>query len=345
MTYRNQNSYLAQTPRNKRPPKIQPFVTRNLQKYSRHHFHPYHDFRGYKKLRKTPLEKETEILRKSYVTSPSPKMSKPVIESKPRRMKNYIYHVESKKGSQYKDDLMLKESHDNSSVQIFCKNEQNPRKNRNVEALKKICKNGHEECPYISCDKFGRPLYGFRGFTSCGKSHKDEFCTHAYCHDNRLKLALGDSYALKAQIHLNETGEYKDVSPLNYEKEGDNIIITKELHGRDVKAKIFDIDWEKNEAILYMTDGGPLEGGRKPFQHIPIKQERLMPSGTYLMKSWIKETMRDVNTLKEKAVETAMDMARAMPRIHNGIYNAADSWNLINFVLLAMIALRTLSTK
>ena len=149
----------------------------------------------------------------------------------------------------------------------------------------RLCKNGHKNCIYLPCDNLMRPIYGYEGYTSCGRSFKDEFCTHAFCHDNRLRLAKGDAAALRAQMHLNETGEYRDLPPLNYKKEGDKIVITKELQGRDVKASIYKIDWDKNEALIYLRDGGPLTGGIKLFQHVPIHKDFFMPTRTQIMKS------------------------------------------------------------
>ena len=85
------------------------------------------------------------------------------------------------------------------------------------------CFNGIKNCPYIVCevtrDGTPRPVYGFPQMTSCGKSYKSEFCTHEYCHDPRLRLAAGDSYALRAQLKLNKTGIYKPVPPLNFKEE------------------------------------------------------------------------------------------------------------------------------
>ena len=83
--------------------------------------------------------------------------------------------------------------------------------NHNIKKVvnpQKMCKNGHKNCIYVPCDPMQRPIYGYKGYTSCGRSFKDDFCFHRYCHDNRLNLAAGDAMALRAQIHLNRTGEY-----------------------------------------------------------------------------------------------------------------------------------------
>ena len=141
----------------------------------------------------------------------------------------------------------------------------------------KHCKNGIKNCPYIVCEvKNGtpRPIYSFPNRTSCGKSHATEFCTHEFCHDDRLKLAAGDSYALRAQLNLNKTGIYKHVPPINYKMEGKTVVITKEAARKNINIEIASINWNKEEALLYLTEGDEIRG-LKPFRRIKINAKRL----------------------------------------------------------------------
>ena len=50
--------------------------------------------------------------------------------------------------------------------------------------------------------------------------------------------------------------------------------------------------------LKYLRDGGPLIGGRKPFQHVPIHKDFFMPTRTQIMKSWM-------NGLQEKTIKTS----------------------------------------
>ena len=149
-------------------------------------------------------------------------------------------------------------------------------KNKGEWDIVKHCKNGIKNCPYIVCEvKNGtpRPIYSFPKMTSCGKSHATEFCTHEFCHDDRLKLAAGDSYALKAQLNLNKTGIYKHVPPINYKMEGERVVITKEATRKHINIEIANINWNKEEALLYLTEGGETSG-LKPFRRVKINTKK-----------------------------------------------------------------------
>ena len=152
----------------------------------------------------------------------------------------------------------------------------------------RYCPNGIKNCPYIVCEvtrnKTPRPVYGFPQMTSCGKSYKSEFCTHEHCHDTRLRLAAGDSYALRAQLKLNKTGIYNPVPPLHYKEELNRIIITKDLVKRQSIIDIANINWEKEELTLYIREGGETTA-EKPFQHIKFDSdsEKIKPPKQWMM--------------------------------------------------------------
>ena len=159
--------------------------------------------------------------------------------------------------------------------------------NKEARENDRKCPNGIKDCPYIVCevtrDGTPRPVYGFPQMTSCAKSY-NEFCTHEYCHDPRLRLAAGDSYALRAQLELNKTGIYKPVPPLNYKEEFNRIIITKDLVKKQSIIELAHINWEIEELTLYIREGGETTA-EKPFQHIKFNSdsEKIKPPKEWMM--------------------------------------------------------------
>ena len=125
---------------------------------------------------------------------------------------------------------------------------------------------------YNVCDGKGRPIYAFDKATSCGRFYKTEFCNHPFCHDERLKLARGDTYALKKQRLFNTTGIYSRVTPINYDNINGRIIIKKELKEATYKPEIIHINWKDKDAIIYMKKDNSIFS---PKQQKPLMRSKI----------------------------------------------------------------------
>ena len=198
----------------------------------------------------------------------------------------------------------------------------------------KYCPQGVEDCIYNVCDGKGRPLYGFEHATSCGRFHATEFCNHPFCHDERLKLAKGDNYALQKQRFLNKTGTYSQVPPINYQNINGRIMITKELKESCYKPEIMHINWKDKNALFYMKKDKS-QNQQKPF--LKSKINHFLPpistSLSFLLQSMYQNLNRKTKYLKRRMVH------------HINYPNDVLTFSNFFYISLLLLALFTPITK
>ena len=116
------------------------------------------------------------------------------------------------------------------------------------------CPNGIAFCPYNECFN-GEPIVAYKEFLSCGRP-RDNPCDHPKCKDPLRKYAKGTEMGLHYQMHLNATGEYTEIFPINYLAHDDRILITNPLEMTKVIPSIKHINWDNKTIRVTMQDYG-----------------------------------------------------------------------------------------